>query len=341
MKHSTIHIAVLGMGKIGKRHCNLIKRLKHFKLTATIDPHSRQESEEPHYRSFNEFLESGIEVDLIAICTPNGLHATQAIQCLKNDYHVLVEKPLALSTSSAEVIIKTAQQYDKKVFCVMQNRYSPVSQWLNECVEKYLLGDIYMVDVQCYWNRDERYYLPDGSKHAWHGDAELDGGPLFTQFSHFVDLVYWLFGEWKNIHASRRCFRNVEYTAFEDSGFIQYDLDEGALGSFSYSTATYSKNLMSTLTILAENGTVRVGGQYMQELLSFDIAAYEMPMQWQRRIDRPRTENHFHIYENIYDVLYENKPISTSAHEGMQVVKIIEEVYNNSPFVPSDKYSEG
>lgn len=341
MSDYTVKVAVLGMGRIGKRHCDIVRRLKNFKLASTIDPQEENELNIPHFRSFNEFLDSDIDTDLIAICTPNGLHSSQAVQCLKNNYHVLVEKPMALTSHSAEIVIETALQKNRRVFCVMQNRYSPISQWLKECLDEKLLGDIYMVDVQCYWNRDERYYLENGNRHAWHGDAELDGGPLFTQFSHFVDMVYWLFGEWQNIRSSRRSFRNKEYTAFEDSGIIQFDLDGGAMGTFSYSTATYDRNLMSALTIIAENGTIRVGGQYMQELITEDIATYEMPMEWQREIERPSTDNHIHIYENIYDVLYDNKSISTNAYEGMKVVEIIEQVYEASPaIVPSGKYSE-
>lgn len=326
-----IRIAVLGTGRIGKRHIDIIQRLKSFKLVATIDPKSSNIVEVIHHRSLESFLKAGENVDLVVICTPNGMHASQAIQCIRHGYHVLIEKPMALDSASANEVIEAAILSDRKVFCVMQNRYSAVSKWLKSIIERDRLGDIYMVDVQCYWNRDERYYLEDGNRHNWHGRSELDGGPLFTQFSHFVDMIYWLFGNWTDIHASLACFRNRDYTDFEDSGHINFKLRDKILGSFSYTNATYHQNLMSEVTIIAERGSIRVGGQYMQELITCDVQDYEIPMETKRKMERSLFNNHLHIYENVHDVFFEGKEISTDAYAGMKVVSIIENIYNFKP----------
>ena len=99
-------------------------------------------------------------------------------------------KAYGLDLGGCEKVVYISLRFRKQVFCVMQNRYSPPSVWIKEMVESGKLGQIYMVQLNCYWNRDERYYKPGG----WHGDAALDGGTLFTQFSHFIDIMYWLFG---------------------------------------------------------------------------------------------------------------------------------------------------
>ncbi len=191
-----IKFAVIGHGHIGKRHAEMIRRNSVCELVAVCDISNKSklgldDLKEPFYNDYIEMLKAHPEIEVVNICTPNGLHASQAIDCLTHKKHVVVEKPLALSTADAEKIIFTALKYHKQVFCVMQNRYSPPSVWLKEIVEKNIIGEIYMVQLNCYWNRDERYYTGKN----WKGSQVLDGGTLFTQFSHWVDLLYWIFGD--------------------------------------------------------------------------------------------------------------------------------------------------
>ena len=125
----------------------------------------------------------------------------------------------------------------------MKNRYSPPSLWIKEVTEKNLLGEIYMVQLNCYWNRDERYYTGKN----WKGTAEIDGGTLFTQFSHFIDIMYWLFGDITNIQGKFADFSHQDMTAFEDSGIVSFNFVNGGLGCINYSTSVYDKNLESKI----------------------------------------------------------------------------------------------
>jgi len=108
------------------------------------------------------------------------------------------------------------------VFGVMQNRYSPPSEWLKSVVEQGLLGEIYQVHIDCFWNRDDRYYHAGG----WHGTKDLDGGTLFTQFSHFIDILYWVFGDVKPLNALLRNYNHSHSIAFEDSGLVHFALPQ-------------------------------------------------------------------------------------------------------------------
>jgi predicted dehydrogenase len=212
----------------------------------------------------------------------------------------------------------------------MQNRYSPPSVWLKELVDKKILGEIYMVQINCYWNRDERYY----TKGNWHGTRHLDGGTLFTQFSHFIDIMYWLFGDIENIQAKSRTFNHAHLTEFEDSGFVSFDFVRGGMGCLNYSTSVWNKNLESSITIIAENGTVKVGGQYMNEVEYCHIKDYEMPVLPPSNPPndygpyKGSAANHHYIFENVVDVLRQRGPITTNALEGMKVVDIIERIYS-------------
>lgn len=186
-----IKIAVVGCGHIGKRHAEMVHRHAETKLVALCDIRSREEAgvagfDVPFFQDMRTLLEQVPGIDVVNICTPNGLHAEQSIMALEHRKHVVCEKPLALSKASCEAVIYKALQMHRTVFAVMQNRYSPPSQWIKGVVEQGLLGDIHLVQVNCYWNRDERYYKAG----SWKGSNALDGGTLFTQFSHFIDILY-------------------------------------------------------------------------------------------------------------------------------------------------------
>ena len=192
-----IRFAVVGCGHIGKRHAEMICREDGAELVALCDIRPKSElaidayANVPFFSTLDDLLASDLSFDVVNICTPNGLHAHMAIQSIETGYHVVIEKPMALTTADAEKVVYAGLKYRKQIFCVMQNRYSPPSVWIKDLIESGQLGRVYMVQLNCYWNRDARYYRPGG----WHGTADLDGGTLFTQFSHFIDILYWLFGD--------------------------------------------------------------------------------------------------------------------------------------------------
>lgn len=331
-----VKFAVVGCGHIGKRHAEMIMRDSQAELVALCDIRQPEELnieayDVPFYSSLQEMLQAGLEAEVINICTPNGLHAEQAIESIKAGYHVVLEKPMALTLADAEKVVYASLKYSRQVFCVMQNRYSPPSVWMKEMVESGQLGDIYMVQLNCYWNRDERYYKPGG----WHGDAKLDGGTLFTQFSHFIDIMYWLFGDIHGIQARFADFNHESLTAFEDSGFVTFDFVNGGMGSLSYSTAVWDRNLESSLLIVAEKGSVKIGGQYMNEVTYCHIDGYEMPELAPTNPGndyghyKGSAQNHNFVIRNVINVLRGSKSetITTNVLEGMKVVDIIQRIY--------------
>ena len=335
-KQNKIKFAVIGSGHIGKRHAEMIQRNSNAELVAMVDVKSIEEvsGEQfgvPYYKSVEELLHSHPEIDVVNIASPNGFHAEQSMKCLDARKHIVVEKPMALSRQDAEKVIYKALNVHKHVFAVMQNRYSPPSVWIKEMVDSQKLGEIYMVQLNCYWNRDDRYYKSD----SWHGKKELDGGTLFTQFSHFIDILYWLFGDIQNIHSKFNDFNHQTLTDFEDSGFVSFDFVNGGMGSLNYSTSVWNQNLESSMTIIAENGSVKIGGQYMNEVEYCHVKDYVMP---QLAPTNPgndygaykgSAQNHHYVIQNVIDVLKGLAPITTNALEGLKVVDIIERIYQS------------
>lgn len=330
-----IKFAVVGCGHIGKRHAEMITRNEESELVALVDIQEASELaiesfEVPFFKTVEEMLSAVPDIDVVNVCTPNGFHEEHSLEALKAGKHVVCEKPMALTKAGCEEIIFKALQMSKQVFCVMQNRYSPPSVWIKEVIEKYRLGKIYMVQVNCYWNRDERYYKPG----IWKGDAELDGGTLFTQFSHFIDIMYWLFGDIKDIRGNFQDFNHKELTDFEDSGMVHFNFVNGGMGCINYSTSVWNKNLESSLTVIGEKGSVKIGGQYMNEVEYCHIDDYEMP---ELAESNPANDygaykgsaaNHHYIIENVVDNLRGRTPITTNALEGLKVVEIIERIYD-------------
>jgi len=329
-----IKFAVVGCGHIGKRHAEMIQRNNEAELVALIDVKNIEDLnievfKVPFFNSLKSFLESEILVDVINIATPNGFHTLQALECLDAKKHVVIEKPIALTKSDAEKVIFKALDAHKHVFAVMQNRYSPPSKWVKNIIESGILGKLFLVQLNCFWNRDDRYYKAD----SWHGKKDLDGGTLYTQFSHFIDILYWLFGDVTNIQAKLNDFNHSELTDFEDSGFVTFDFVNGGMGLLSYSTSVWDRNLESSMTIIAENGTIKIGGQYMDKVEYCHIKNYSMP-------ELPPTnpgndygaykgsaQNHNYVIQNVVDVLFNRNTITTNALEGLKVVEIINRIY--------------
>ncbi len=333
-KDQKIKFAVVGAGHIGKRHAEMISRDPEGELVAMVDVRSAEECDATHFnvpffKTVEELLSSGLDFDVVNVCTPNGLHASQSIAALDAKKHVVCEKPMGLTKDNCEQIIFKSLQMSKQVFCVMQNRYSPPSEWIKSVVSDGILGDIFMVQLNCYWNRDDRYYKKGG----WKGTADLDGGTLFTQFSHFIDIMYWLFGDIDNIQGKFADFTHKDSTDFEDSGFVSFDFINGGMGSINYSTSIVDQNLESSMTIIGSKGSVKIGGQYMNEVEVCNIPGYEMP---ELAPTNPGNDygaykgsaaNHHYVISNVIDTIKGRTTSTTNALEGLKVVEIIERIY--------------
>jgi len=191
------NFAIIGCGRISIRHAEQISRLGNVKAVCDIIPGkanilAQRFGATPYY-DLDDLLAGENSLDIISICTPNGLHAQQAIKCLTANIHVLCEKPLCINATDGIEMIAAAKISGKKLFVVKQNRYNPPVSFLKELIQDKKLGKIYSFQVNCFWNRPPSYYTD------WRGRKATDGGTLFTQFSHFIDLLYWLLGDVEHV----------------------------------------------------------------------------------------------------------------------------------------------
>lgn len=327
-----LKFAIVGCGRIGKRHAEHIQN--NGDLIAVCDTEKERADELAklysckQYYSIEDLLQDEKELDVIAICSPNGLHCEHTIKSLRSGIHVLCEKPMALSSYDCGEMIKEAEKVNKRLFIVKQNRFNPPVAELKRLIDKGVLGDILSVQLSCFWNRNEDYY-----KNSWKGTKELDGGTLYTQFSHFVDLLYWLIGDVKEVEAFGANLQHQGIIEFEDTGVICMKFKNGALGTINYTVNSFEKNMEGSLTVFGSKGTVKIGGQYLNELEYQNIENFEisgLPKgnpansygQYQGSMS-----NHDKVYENVVDVLQNKGSIATNGFEGLKTVEIIEKVY--------------
>lgn len=333
MKTNKLKFAIIGCGRIASRHAEQINRVAELKAVCDkIDSKAKILGEKYGanvYTDYNYLLSKEKDLDIITICTPNGLHAEHSIKAFRNGFHVLCEKPLAISVYDCGEMIKEAEKANKRLFVVKQNRYNPPVRAIKDAIDNNKLGKIYNVQLNCFWNRNTEYYT--GSD--WKGSKTLDGGTLFTQFSHFIDLLYWMFGDIKKVEAITRNFNHKGIIEFEDSGVVILEFYNGVIGTINYTVNSYLKNMEGSLTVFGESGTVKIGGQYLNELEYQNISDYKIsdlppgnpPNNYGQYVGS--MSNHDKVYENVVDVLLNSGTIGTNGFEGLKTVEIIYKIY--------------
>lgn len=332
MEKSPIRFAIAGFGNIGRRHAAHILHQAGAVLVAVCDINPEAAARVPEGVSFFTDIETMVAqtgLDVLCVCTPNYLHESHTILALNSGLHAVVEKPMALSVAECDRMIAAAETTGKLIFAVKQNRYNPPVQAVKQLLNEEALGRIFMVQVNCFWNRGDAYY----AESPWRGKKQLDGGCLFTQFSHFVDIMYYLNGSIGSAVGTVNNFDHKHNTEFEDTGSFVMQAANGAVINFNFTTCSYERNMEGAITIIAEKGTVKIGGQYLNTIEYQQLAAGALPeinitaKANDYGLYQGSMSNHDKLIRNVVDVLHHDHPIMTSAAEGREVVKIIEMMY--------------
>jgi UDP-N-acetyl-2-amino-2-deoxyglucuronate dehydrogenase len=328
----TIKIALVGYGNIGRRHAAHIIANPHTELVAICDVNSAVQNGLPSDTTFFTDLQqmlAAAECDVLSVCTPNYLHEPHTIAGLQAGRHVIVEKPMALSVAECDNMIAASKLAGKQIFAVKQNRYNPPVAAVKRLVEVGALGKIYMLQVNCFWNRGDAYY----AESDWRGTKQKDGGCLFTQFSHFVDIMYYLNGHITDAKGNIGTYAHAHNTELEDTGSFVLHAQNGAIVNFNFTTCAYQRNMEGSITLFAENGTVKIGGQYLNTIEYQQIEGAALP---EINISAKANDyglyqgsmsNHDKLIQNVADVLLHNGVMTTTAEEGKDVVQIIEMMY--------------
>lgn len=331
-----INFAIVGYGHIGRRHATHILENGQARLVAVCDMNEAamaRAAEDGHqvFPSIDRMLDS-IQADVVCVCTPNYLHMEHTVTALRHGCHAIVEKPMALSTEECDVMIAASEQYGKMIFAVKQNRYNEPVRLVKELIAAGKLGTILMVQVNCFWNRNDFYY----AQSSWRGKKQMDGGCLFTQFSHFVDILYYLNGDIAEAKGYVTNFLHRHNTEFEDTGVFSMKAVNGSIVNFNFTTCSFQKNMEGSITLMGKKGTLKIGGQYLNTIEYQCIEGEQLP---DVNITCKANDygaysgsmsNHDKLIANVIDVLLYGKPMTTTAAEGRKVISIIEKMYHGA-----------
>ncbi len=271
VENRKVRFAIVGCGRISGRHSGAIAAHEaNAELVAICDDNAEilqtqsKALKVPGYGSLDEML-SESNADCVILCTPSGLHPSQAVEVALAGRHVITEKPMATRLADGKRMVAECDEQGVRLFVVKQNRLNPTLQLLKRAMRKRRFGRIYMVNVNVFWTRPQEYY--DSAR--WRGTWEFDGGALMNQASHYIDLLDWLVGPIESVHAYTSTLeRNIEV---EDSGVANIKWRSGALGSVNVTMLTYPRNLEGSITILGEKGTAKIGGVAVNEIQTWEF----------------------------------------------------------------------
>lgn len=328
----SLSFAIIGCGNIGSRHAEQIQAVGKLVAVCDIVPEKATALGDKYraavFNSIDELLKNTMQIDVAVICTPNGLHAQHSISALKAGCHVLCEKPMATRSHDCKTMIREAKEAGKLLFVVKQNRFNPPVVAVKKLLDEKKLGTVYSIQLNCFWNRSAEYY-----ENSWKGTKDLDGGTLFTQFSHFIDLLYWMFGDVKQAKTIKRNFAHKSSIEFEDTGVVLLEFESGMIGAINYTVNSFEKNMEGSLTVFGEKGTVKIGGQYLNELeyqAIKDHVITNLPAGNKANeygFYQGSMSNHDKVYQNLVQVIENNAPMAASSHDGLKTVEIIEKIY--------------
>ena len=326
-----IRFGLVGCGRIAGKHIEAItKHSSNAELVAVCDTdaaaleRARASTGVPGFRSLTELL-AGSSADAIILATPSGLHASQTIEAAQAGRHIVTEKPMATRWSDGQAMVHACDQAGVRLFVVKQNRRNATIQLLKRAVDRQRFGQVYMVNVNVFWNRPQEYY--DSS--PWRGTWEFDGGAFMNQASHYVDLLDWLVGPVECVQAfTATLARHIEV---EDTGVANIRWRSGALGSINVTMLTYPKNLEGSITIIGERGTARVGGVAVNQIEHWEFADSDPDDALVADASYQTTSvygfGHPSYYDNVIETLRGKAVADTDGREGLRSLELLIGLY--------------
>ena len=332
-----IKFGVVGCGHIGRRHIAVIDADPQAEIIAICDvdqdamrPLADQYPHVTCYTNYEQMLAEA-PIDLVCICTPHGLHSIMSIQAAYAKKHILVEKPMALTCLESERMIQAAQENEVSLYVVKQNRYNVPILLTKKALDEGRLGKVFMVQCNVMWNRHDAYY----AQSHWRGKKHLEGGALQTQVSHFLDLLVWWFG---NIREAKTIIDTLNHDIeIEDCGVSALRFESGTIGSLLWTTCVYNVNYEGSITLIAEKGTIKIGGKYLNEIEFWDVQSYPMPTEIEFD-DAPNqygtyqgsSSNHDKLIHSLVEQIIDRRKGVVEGDEGLKSIQAIEKIYGQA-----------
>lgn len=330
-----INIAIIGCGRIAKRHADLLGtgQIAGARLAAVCDIQEERAREfgsrygVPAFRDIGEMLASP-GIDAVSVLTPSGMHAEHSIQVARSRRHVIVEKPMALTLSDADAMIKACDDHGVRLFVVKQNRFNVPVVKAREALDAGRFGRLVLGTVRVRWCRDQSYYDHD----SWRGTWAQDGGVLANQASHHVDMLSWFMGEVESVHA--RGITALARIEAEDTAVATVKFRNGALGIIEATSATRPKDMEGSLSVLGSGGAVEIAGFSVNKIRTWQFTeslATDADVVEKFSVNPPNVYGFGHqaYYEHVVDCLANGATALVDGHHGKQSLELIMALYES------------
>ena len=280
------------------------------------------------YDDYKKMIED-VTPELVSIATESGNHAEIALYCIDNGINVIIEKPMAMSMSDADEIIRRSEEKGVKVSACHQNRFNIAIQELRKAIEAGRFGKLSHGSIHVRWNRNENYY----KQAPWRGTWAQDGGALMNQCIHGIDLLRWMMGdEIDEIYgATRQQFH--DYLEAEDVGMAVIKFKNGAIGTIEGTTNVYPENLEETLYIFGEKGTVKIGGTSTNNIDVWNFAD-ESEDDSKNKGLKEQTSNvygngHTSLFADVIDAIENDRKPYVDAVAGRNALEVVLSIYKS------------
>lgn len=333
MATEKVRFGVIGVGGMGSGHCAQIPKIPETELTAICDinPQTREAVASKHgvpgFTTHEELLDSGL-VDAVTIATPHYFHPPIAIDAFKRGLHVMSEKPLAVTVSSADAMIAAARASGKKFGVMYQMRGEPQNQAARKVVASGQLGEIYRTSLVMGWYRSQAYYDSGGWRATWSGEG---GGVLINQAPHYLDIFTWLAGLPMRLTGQTRTrLHDIEV---EDEAFATLEYANGAHGYLYASTTEIPNHNM--LEICGDKGKLILHGSSLK-VFTVDTPIRKYTGESAEMWGSPKAEEveveiappsemkgHAIITQNFARSILYNEPLLAPGAEGINAVELI------------------
>jgi UDP-N-acetyl-2-amino-2-deoxyglucuronate dehydrogenase len=328
---SKIRLGLLGCGRIAEMHLKAIKEQSHlYELIAVADEFQDRAQQVGTQLAVNSHLSlqgmlKAEQLDLVVLCTPSGLHPAQAKACAEAGVACLSEKPLGCFYKEAREVVDFFDKKRVPLFVSYQTRYNPIIQKVKKWCDEGKLGKLYLIQANVFWQRPQSYY--DVS--PWRGSRQMDGGALMNQACHYVDLTQWFGGEVESVKGELSTLdRRIEC---EDTGAALIRFKSNAIGVIAVTMLTYPENQEGSITIIAENATIKIGGKSLNKLEVCKAKDPSVMIDDDMQNFDPANgygSGHSEYYNRMSQFMKQpNHPEAISGHEGLKSLKILANIY--------------
>lgn len=337
----TLRFGIVGCGMIARFHARALADAEGIELVGATS--RRMEATESFANEFScrafatlEEMLADPEINAISICTPSGAHMEPAVAAANAGKHVVVEKPLEVTTERCDQIIAACEQNGVRLGVTFQSRFHRSSQLLKQAVEGGRLGRITLGDAYVKWHRSQEYY----DSGAWRGTWKLDGGgALMNQAIHSVDLLLWLMGEVDQVFAMTDTATHQRIEV-EDVAVATIKFRNGALGVIEATTTAYP-GALKKIEICGSQGSVvleeedLVQWQFAEE--TAEDEAIRASMRGQNKTgggagDPKAIGHHGHkmMFEDFAKAIANGTVPLIDGKEGRHSVQLIEAIYRSA-----------